>query len=58
MKRDFTAGVYPEAQNPIPPLPLTHCTVSVYVYTVYILFHTEEGVELNQKEGERGNSVL
>jgi hypothetical protein len=50
-KKDFAAGFYlPEAQYPIPP-PLTHCTV--YVYIIY--YSHREG-ELNQREGERGNS--
>jgi hypothetical protein len=40
-----------EAQNPI-PLPLTHCTV--YVYIVYLFIQGRRG-GLNQREGERGN---
>jgi hypothetical protein len=41
-----------EAQNPIPP-PL----YTLYTYSIYsILIHTGKGrVELNQREGERGN---
>ncbi len=38
---DFAAGIYLyEAQTPIPPTPL-HC--SVYLYTVYLHSHREEG---------------
>jgi hypothetical protein len=52
LQRDFAAVVYlSEAQNPVqPPPPLQ----SVYVYTV----HTGKGGggDLNQREGERGNS--
>jgi hypothetical protein len=44
-------GIYlSEAQNPIPPPPLTHC---IRVYS--ILIHIGKGVsggELNQREGE------
>ncbi len=52
---DFTVGVYlSAAQNPIPP-PL-HIE---YVYTVksmYVFTHRRGEEELNQREGERGNS--
>jgi hypothetical protein len=56
MKRDFAAGVYmSEARNPIHP----PYTLYMYVYTS-ILIHTqgrgEAGEELNQRDGERGNS--
>ncbi len=52
LERDFAADVYlTEAQKPIPP-PLTHC---IRVYNTYS--HVEGGGgELNQREGERGNS--
>jgi hypothetical protein len=47
---DFASDVYlPEVQNPIPS-PLTHCI------RVYSLREGWRGVELNQREGERGNS--
>ncbi len=47
-----------EAQNSTPP-PHKHCIVySVYVYTIYLFTQGGGGVgaELNQREGERGNS--
>jgi hypothetical protein len=55
-KRDFAAVVYVSAaKNPIIPSP-TYCLHVFLLYTVY-LFTREGGggVELNQREGERGN---
>ncbi len=54
---NFAAGVYfSEAQNPIPPPPLTH---SIREYSIHVLIHTGKrgrAGELNQREVERGNS--
>jgi hypothetical protein len=47
----------PEAQNPIPPPPCTHC---IRVYTVYLFTQGRRvgGVELNQREGaDRKNKL-
>ncbi len=48
MYRDIAAGVYlSEAQNPIPVPP--------YTCTVYVTQGKGEGLELNQREGERSS---
>ncbi len=53
-KMDFTAGVYlSEAQYPILPHPPIHRR---YVCRILYFFTQERGGELNQREGERGNS--
>jgi len=58
LQRNFAAGVHlSEVQNPPPPPPTHWIRVYTIHYTVY-LFTQGRGIggELNQREGERGNS--